>query len=72
MEYIQQCTTNTLVGTGAYGKVYLGKDSELSKPFVVKTILFTHSDQTDVDKRQKEHSTGDIGTCCLVFNSRVV
>ena len=71
MAYIQHCTTDTLLGTGAFGKVYLGNDSKLSKQFVIKVISFTHSDQAEVNKRRKsmqsEISVRPDIACIVVF-----
>ena len=45
LEYVDHCITDTVLGEGAFGIVYLANDNTLPKKFVIKEIKFTNGDE---------------------------
>jgi hypothetical protein len=48
-EYIEHCTTGTVLAFSAFGMAYLGNDDKLPNTFLVKTIQLAKSDQATID-----------------------
>ncbi|KAI2501339.1 hypothetical protein MHU86_13137 [Fragilaria crotonensis] len=53
LEYIMQCLTNHLLGTGTFGDVFLAEDSHLPKKFAVKMISPTHCNEAAIKEIRK-------------------
>jgi hypothetical protein len=52
-EYIGHCTNNfssTVLGEGAFGKVYFGRDHDLGVPLAVKRVRYDVLDQDKMDQ----------------------
>jgi hypothetical protein len=67
IKYIPNCPILARLGTGAFGDVYLGKDTGLSKQFIVKMIKLAYPDQQAAINEIRKIFQGEISVRPFLF-----